>query len=102
MPSLRGEKLVGAVSYADGQFDDARFGLTLAQTLCTAGRGTDQLCQGRGLRQGHEWQVGAVEVEDQLTGEHFQIRAKVFVNCTGPFADHIRLMANPACRSVCG
>ena len=39
--------------------------------------------------------LAALEVEDQLTGERFQVRAKVFVNCTGPFADQLRRMANP-------
>ncbi len=34
---LRGKKLVGAVAYADGQFDDARYGLALAQTLAQQG-----------------------------------------------------------------
>ena len=40
--------------------------------------------------------LAALEVEDQLTGERFQVRAKVFVNCTGPFADQLRRMANPS------
>ena len=34
-------------------------------------------------------------VQDQLTGESITLRATVFLNCTGPYADGIRLMANP-------
>ena len=96
MPSLRGEKLVGAVSYADGQFDDARFGLTLAQTFTQQGGELINYARAVGFDKDSKGKLAALEVEDQLTREHLQIRAKVFVNCTGPFADHIRLMANPA------
>ena len=35
------------------------------------------------------------EIEDQLTGARTTIRARVFVNCTGPYSDHIREMATP-------
>jgi glycerol-3-phosphate dehydrogenase len=96
MPSLRGEKLVGSVSYADGQFDDARFGLALAKTFAQQGGELINYAKAVSFGKGHKGNLASVEVEDQLTGKHFQICAKVFVNCTGPFADHIRLMANPA------
>jgi glycerol-3-phosphate dehydrogenase len=96
MPSLRSEKLVGTVSYADGQFDDARFGLTLAQTFAQQGGEIINYAKAVAFGKNSEGKLSTLDVEDQLTGERFQIRAKVFVNCTGPFADHIRLMANPA------
>jgi len=96
MPSLRGEKLAGTVSYADGQFDDARFGLTLGQTFAQQGGELINYTKAVAFGKDANGKLATLEVEDQLTGEHFQIRAKVFVNCTGPFADHVRLMANPA------
>jgi glycerol-3-phosphate dehydrogenase len=34
-------------------------------------------------------------VKDLLSSETHTIKAKVFINATGPFADHIRAMANP-------
>jgi glycerol-3-phosphate dehydrogenase len=37
MPNLRAENLVGAVAYADGQFDDARYDLALLETFSRAG-----------------------------------------------------------------
>ncbi len=96
MPSLRGEKLAGTVSYADGQFDDARFGLTLAQTFAQQGGELINYAKAVGFGKTADGKLESLEVEDQFTGERFVIRAKVFVNCTGPFADHVRLMANPA------
>jgi glycerol-3-phosphate dehydrogenase len=96
MPSLRSEKLVGTVSYADGQFDDARFGLTLAQTFTQQGGELLNYAAAVSFGKDASGKLSSVEVEDQLNDERFQIRAKVFVNCTGPFSDHVRLMANPA------
>jgi glycerol-3-phosphate dehydrogenase len=96
MPSLRSERLVGTVSYADGQFDDARFGLTLAKTFSQQGGELINYAKVTGFTKDSAGKLAVAEVEDQLTGESFQIRAKVFVNCTGPFADHIRVMANPS------
>jgi glycerol-3-phosphate dehydrogenase len=96
MPSLRSHNLVGSVSFADGQFDDARFGLTLAQTFSQQGGELINYAKAVGFDKDSNGKLATLNVEDQLTREHFQIRAKVFVNCTGPFADHVRLMANPA------
>jgi glycerol-3-phosphate dehydrogenase len=96
MPSLRSDKLVGSVSFADGQFDDARFGLALAQTFSQQGGELINYAKGVAFAKDSNGKLTALEVEDQLTGERFQVRAKIFVNCTGPFADHVRRLANPA------
>jgi glycerol-3-phosphate dehydrogenase len=96
MPQLRSEALVGTVSYADGQFDDARFGLSLAQTFAQQGGEIINYAKAVGFGKNSNGKLAVLEVDDQFTQERFQIRAKVFVNCTGPFADHIRLLANPA------
>ena len=89
-------KAGGKRIYADGQFDDARFGLSLAQTFAQQGGELINYAKAVGFDKDSNGKLAVAEVEDQLTDERFQIRAKVFVNCTGPFADHIRLMANPA------
>ncbi len=94
MPSLRGEKLVGAVSYADGQFDDSRFGLALAQTYAQQGGELINYAEAVGFGKDISGKLQELEVEDRLTQQRFQIRAKVFVNCTGPFADRVRRLAN--------
>lgn len=96
MPSLRSEKLAGTVSFADGQFDDARFGITLAQTFAQQGGDLINYAKAVAFVKESAGKLALLEAEDQLTQERFEIHAKVFVNCTGPFADHIRLMANPA------
>src|SRR5215472_1812012 len=40
MPELNEEGLKGSVAYADGQFDDARYNITLVQTFAMAGGNT--------------------------------------------------------------
>jgi glycerol-3-phosphate dehydrogenase len=95
MPSLRSDRLVGTVSYADGQFDDARFGIALAQSFAQQGGQILNYAAVTGFAKNAQGKLSSAEVEDQRTGERFTIQAKVFVNCTGPFADHVRVMANP-------
>ncbi len=96
IPSLRSEKLVGAVSYADGQFDDARFGLTLAQTFAQQGGELVNYVEAVGFGKDASGKLAVLEVEDQITRHRFRIRANVFLNCTGAFADRLRQLANPA------
>ncbi len=96
MPALRSEKLMGAVSYADGQFDDARFGLALTQTFAQQGGEAINYAEAVASARDANGKLSVLEVEDRMTHEHFQIRARVFINCTGPFADRLRRVANPA------
>jgi glycerol-3-phosphate dehydrogenase len=37
MPMLKSDNLVGAIAYADGQFDDARYNLALLQSFAKSG-----------------------------------------------------------------
>jgi glycerol-3-phosphate dehydrogenase len=96
MPSLRSGKLAGCVSYADGQFDDARFGIALAQTFSQQAGELINYAKAVAFAKDSNGKLAALEVEDHFTGERFQIRASVFLNCTGPFADQVRRLANPA------
>src|SRR5579862_3784602 len=47
---------------------------------------------------GADGKLEAVVVQDQFGGQSFVVRARAFVNATGPFADSIRGMANPAAK----
>ena len=95
IPALNGEKIVGAVSYADGQFDDARYCMALVKSFVRENGVAFNYTRVTHLNKGADGRLQSVEVEDQLSGERYRISARVFVNCTGPFSDHIRLMANP-------
>jgi glycerol-3-phosphate dehydrogenase len=95
-PLLRESNLKGAVVYADGQFDDARFAVALVQTFTEAGGECVNHARVVRLEKHAGGRVCAAEVEDQLSAARTSVRAKVFVNATGPYSDHIRVMANPA------
>lgn len=93
---LRPSDLKGAVVYADGQFDDARFAVALVQTFTEAGGECVNHARVVRLEKDAGGKIVAAEVEDQLSGARTAIQAKSFVNATGPYSDHIRAMANPA------
>jgi glycerol-3-phosphate dehydrogenase len=95
-PLLRASGLKGAVVYADGQFDDARFALALVQTFTEAGGEAVNHAPVIRLGKDTRGKVVAAEIEDQLSSAETVVQAKVFVNATGPYSDYIRAMANPA------
>jgi glycerol-3-phosphate dehydrogenase len=95
LPALRGDRLSGAVVYQDGQFDDARYGVTLVKTFADAGGEVANYLAVVGFEQGADGKLIAAIVEDSLTERSFKVSASVFVNATGPFSDHIRSLVTP-------
>ncbi|MCX6214740.1 FAD-dependent oxidoreductase [Spirosoma sp.] len=83
-----------AVLYYDGQFNDARYALALAHSADEAGAAVANYAAVTDFSR-EKGQLKTATVKDQLTGETVTIRASVFLNCTGPYADSIRLLANP-------
>jgi glycerol-3-phosphate dehydrogenase len=95
LPALQGKGLVGAATYTDGQFDDARYCLALIITFTEAG--------GIALNHAHVvdfekrgGRIAAAAVEDQFSKQVFTIRARAFVNATGPYSDAVRRLASPS------
>lgn len=95
IPTIETEGLRGGVIYYDGQFDDARLAVNLAQTAVEQGAALLTYVRVTGLLKEDGMVEGAM-AEDAETGERFEPRAKVVINATGVFADAIRLMDNPA------
>jgi glycerol-3-phosphate dehydrogenase len=95
MPELNQKGLVGSVAYADGQFDDARYNITLVQTFTEAGGNTLNYARVTDFQREAGGKISGVMVKDQLTGETFTVSAKAVVNATGPFSDAIRQLATP-------
>ena len=98
MPMLKSEKLVGAIAYADGQFDDARYNLTLLQTFTKSGGEVLNYARVIGFEKNGTGQLVRARVQDGLSGRYLDLRAKAFINATGPFADGIRDLAKPGIR----
>lgn len=89
-------KAHSGVLYYDGQLDDARYVMALAKTAYREGAAVANYCRLLGFEKGTEGKISSAQVEDVLSGERFSIKSKRFINCTGPFSDAVRLMANPS------
>ena len=96
MPELNPKGLVGSVAYSDGQFDDARYNITLVQTFAMAGGNTLNYAKVTDFLRGPNGKISGVVVKDQLSEDTFSVKAKAIINATGPFSDSIRRLANPA------
>ena len=88
-------QLHSAVLYYDGQLNDARYALALAHSADEAGAAALNYAAVTGFGREQE-RIKTAMVQNQLTGETITVRANLFLNCTGPYADSIRLLANPA------
>ncbi len=95
MPRLRSKGLAGAVRYADGQFDDARYGLAMVRSFAAAGGVALNYARVTGFEKDRDGRLAAARVEDAQEGRQFEIAARAFVNATGPFSDALRAMAAP-------
>jgi glycerol-3-phosphate dehydrogenase len=86
-----------SVMYYDGQLDDARYCLALAHSADEAGAATLNHAALAGFTKDENGKILSAIVKSQLPEEHgmeIEIKAKIFVNCTGPFSDAVRMMAN--------
>lgn len=96
MPALNQAGLTGSVAYADGQFDDARYNITLVQTFTTAGGQALNYARVTDFRRTANHRISGVLANDQLTGKQFTVNTKTVVNATGPVSDTIRQLATPS------
>jgi len=96
IPTLRKKNLRGAVLYYDGQLDDARFALALVKTAARHGASVLNHASAISFGKTDDGRLVSLRVQDDLSGAVFTVKSRLFVNATGPFADGIRLLANPA------
>lgn len=88
-PTLNPEGLKGGVLYHDGQFDDARLAINLAQTAVEQKGVLLNYMKVTGLIKS-DGQVTGITATDQIAGTTHSIRAKIVVNATGIFTDVLR------------
>lgn len=100
IPNIEQENLLGGVEYFDGQFDDARLAVTLAQTAVHHGACVLNYTRVTGITKDRGLTNG-VEFTDVETGNKYTATGSVVINATGIFSDSIRLMDDPkAARAV--
>lgn len=99
IPTIEQEGLQRGVSYYDGQFDDSRLAVNLAQTLFDEGGTALNYMKVTGLLRKGGLVCGA-HVRDGETGEEYDIHAKAVINATGVFCDDIRRMDEPGAKAI--
>jgi glycerol-3-phosphate dehydrogenase len=94
IPTIETEGLRGGVIYYDGQFDDARLAVNMAQTAVDQGATVLNYMIVCGLLRSGGF-VRGVQAKDQESGREYEIKARAVINATGVFADRIRRMDDP-------
>ena len=100
LPNLQRDGLRGGVVYYDGQFDDSRLLIHLAQTAADHGATLVNYAPVIELTKDEGGFLTGVKAEDSESGERFTIQAKVVVNAAGIFADAIRHMADAEAKKM--
>lgn len=95
LPTIREDGLTGGVIYHDGQFDDSRLSINLAQTIVDYQGSVLNYMKVTGLTKGDDGLLDGLTAVDQLSGEEYSFKAKSIVNATGVFTDDILQMDEP-------
>lgn len=99
MPGIRHEKLLGGIEYYDGQFDDARLAVNLAETSVANGGVVINYCKvNRVLKENGK--VCGVVATDVETGRTYQLQSKTVINATGVFVDDILCLDTPGKKPI--
>lgn len=99
LPTIEQGGLRGGVIYYDGQFDDSRLAINLAQTATDHGAHTINYSKVTGLLKSNNM-VDGVTIKDQLSGEEFEVNGRVVINATGVFTDNVLKMDNPDAKNI--
>ncbi|MGN6619062.1 MAG: FAD-dependent oxidoreductase [Ilyomonas sp.] len=91
LPDIKEKGIQGGVQYYDGQFDDARLAINLAQTAAENGAVLLNYYRVTALHK-TDGKIDGVTALDRETGDKVTIKAKVVINATGVFADDILQM----------
>ncbi len=99
IPTLEPKGLRGGVVYYDGQFDDSRLAINLAQTMAEHGGVPINYMRATGFTWSGEM-IDGVLAKDMENGKEYQIHARVVVNATGVFTDEVLRMENPEAKPI--
>ena len=100
LPGINPKGLHGGVIYHDGQFDDSRLAVNLAQTCLEQGATVLNYFRVTGLVKNDQQKITGVNAIDAETGVTYQLKAKAVVNATGVFVDDLLQMDKPEDRPL--
>ena len=99
LPTLEPDGLRGGVIYYDGQFDDARLAINMAQTVVEQGGTPINYMRVTDLTKSNGVVDGVIAHDLENDTEH-ELKAKVVINATGIFTDEVRRMDQPEARPM--
>lgn len=99
LPTLAPKRLRGGIQYFDGQFDDARLAICLAQTLHDLGGVALNYVAAQDLIK-EQGRIAGVVGLDLESGKEHRLRARCVINATGIFTDAIRRLDQPQCADL--
>lgn len=94
IPTIKKTNLKGSVLYHDGQFDDSRLGINMAQTILEKGGVALNYMKVTGFQKTNE-KINGVLSKDQETDIEYTIQGKTVINATGVFVNSILQKDNP-------
>jgi glycerol-3-phosphate dehydrogenase len=100
LPTIQTDGLRGGVIYYDGQFDDTRLLIHLAETAADHGAALLNYASVVEITRGADGFADGVVAIDRESGNKMAIKAHVVVNAAGIFADDVRRLADPEVASM--
>jgi len=95
IPTLERDGLRGGVLYHDGQFDDSRLLVNLAQTAADHRACLLNYSPVTKLLKDAEGLISGLEFRDEETGLEHRLSARCVINATGAFSDGLRRQDEP-------
>ncbi len=94
LPTVRRDGLKGGILYRDGQFDDARYAIALMRTLEDLGGVALNYAEVTGFLK-RDGKIEGVRVRESEGGGEFDVLARIVINATGAFTQHILKLDHP-------
>jgi len=96
LPTLKTAGLRGGVAFCDGQFDDARLALAIAQSVVADNQSVVlNYSPVLSIETELNSKMRVVRFRDEISQEEMEVRAKVVINATGVFAEQVSHLELP-------
>lgn len=96
LPTVIKKGLKGGIVYHDGQFDDSRMAINLAQTAAENGAVVLNRASVEAILHDTDGNVSGVRFTDFESERKFEIKSKCVINASGVFVDEVMSMDMPA------
>ncbi len=95
VPVLKSSEAGAGVIYHDGQFDDTRLLIAMAQTAADHRACLVNYVAAQGLIKDRQGRVTGLELLDTLSGQTLEAKSRSVINAAGPFCDEVRKLDDP-------